>query len=207
MSFRLAVTPVPGAIRSRVIDILRQKLPNYRLPVSKEEIHNYLMFKSEGAAAKPGDRILCFTDPKTNSDYTMYAILRVGYSDFCIGSAPGFSGFCGTRFSAASAAQALMLADLYLASSRLNKEQKIELKLVHTIAADREVSRGTRMVAQPQGCNGRENKDILLKKSESQGSSEKAEREAAVRAQSDLLTRLEALTTSLNPEATLESYA
>ena len=63
------------------------------------------------------------------------------------------------------------------------------------------------MVAQPQGCNGRENKDILLKKSESQGSSEKAEREAAVRVQSDLLTRLEALTTSLNPEATLESYA
>lgn len=112
------------------------------------------MFKSEGVAAKSGDRILCFTFPKASADYTITAILRVGRSDFCIGQAFGFNGFCRARFSAAGAAQALMLADLYLASARLNKEQKVELELVHAIAADRDTSKGARMVAEAKDSNG-----------------------------------------------------
>lgn len=102
------------------------------------------MFKSEGATAKPGERILCFTSPRTSSEYAITAMLRVGRSDFCLGSAPGFNGFCLTRFPVASATQSLMLADLYLASSKLSKEQKVELELLHTIAADRDVTGSAR---------------------------------------------------------------
>lgn len=80
------------------------------------------MFKSEGAAAKEGGRILSFTASSASPDYVITAVVRVGRSDFCLGSASGFSGFCGVRFPVASATQALMLADLYLANSRLSKE-------------------------------------------------------------------------------------
>ena len=121
MRLELRMSKVPGQISVLVVDFMRVHALEDVFPLSKERVASHVVLGAGGTFAQAGGKIIGFVDPESakRSFFPLRVALRAGRTDFVLGDALGFTGFCEARVSVTNIREALLFTDLFLIRERL----------------------------------------------------------------------------------------